>query len=378
MKYYAVTDDPNELLHYGVKGMKWGQHIFGKEREHSAGYRRAASKLSSKARHGISGTTSHWKRNVSPAVLRAKAQIKAAKKQAHAFVKEQRFMKRAIQKARENRLKYGKLSDDQVRRVTDRLTLEQRARQLGGTENPSFRRRMSGAFKDGMVRGTANGSAAYVEEKFRAKARYETQKKYGAKLAKLEAKAQIKKNKKVEKAALKQERKNAFKRAEIENRKDFYRDRLASGERVKLSESRFNPFGTRVRSQNLAERRRLESENSLKREAYKRYVLGGKNGGNPNDILKRMQDPEWKNFLSPPKPEKTGAARKLPGTRLSIRGIRQSSGESANTRANDWFANQSAASYMIMRGPGNSGQRSVNRPYVRVRRRRNRDYALRG
>ena len=25
MKYYAVTDDPNELMHYGVKGMKWGQ-----------------------------------------------------------------------------------------------------------------------------------------------------------------------------------------------------------------------------------------------------------------------------------------------------------------------------------------------------------------
>ena len=28
MKYYAVTDDPNELLHYGRLGMKWGQHIF--------------------------------------------------------------------------------------------------------------------------------------------------------------------------------------------------------------------------------------------------------------------------------------------------------------------------------------------------------------
>ena len=24
MKYYAVTEDPNELMHFGIKGMKWG------------------------------------------------------------------------------------------------------------------------------------------------------------------------------------------------------------------------------------------------------------------------------------------------------------------------------------------------------------------
>ena len=24
MTYYAVTNDPNELMHFGIKGMKWG------------------------------------------------------------------------------------------------------------------------------------------------------------------------------------------------------------------------------------------------------------------------------------------------------------------------------------------------------------------
>ena len=46
MKYYAVTDDPRELYHYGVKGMKWGQHLFGEDlRPKSPAYKRAASKL---------------------------------------------------------------------------------------------------------------------------------------------------------------------------------------------------------------------------------------------------------------------------------------------------------------------------------------------
>jgi hypothetical protein len=46
LKYYAVTDDINELYHYGVKGMKWGQHLFGDDlKPKSPGYKRAANKL---------------------------------------------------------------------------------------------------------------------------------------------------------------------------------------------------------------------------------------------------------------------------------------------------------------------------------------------
>ena len=42
MKYYAVTEDPRELYHYGVKGMKWGQHIFGEDpRPKSPAYKKA-------------------------------------------------------------------------------------------------------------------------------------------------------------------------------------------------------------------------------------------------------------------------------------------------------------------------------------------------
>ena len=43
MKYYAVTEDPNELFHYGRLGMKWGQHIFGEDK--SPAFRNAARKL---------------------------------------------------------------------------------------------------------------------------------------------------------------------------------------------------------------------------------------------------------------------------------------------------------------------------------------------
>ena len=197
MKYYAVTNDPNELAHYGRLGMKWGQHIFGGQK--SAAYKRASSKLSQSMRNGIASKKSSWRKSPSPAVLRAKAKAKAAKKEAKAFRKEQKFMDKAVQRAREGRLKYGKLSDDQVRRVTERLALEQRARQLGSTEKPKFKTRLKNAVQEGMLRGAAAGGAAYIEEQWRAKGRVAASKKYGKKLAKIEARDQAYKNKYLDK-----------------------------------------------------------------------------------------------------------------------------------------------------------------------------------
>ena len=106
MTYYAVTDDPNELVHWGVKGMKWGvrhdkpRHP-GSRRPRSVAYKRAQSKLGKMMRNGIKKAEANWKAYNSPKA------------------KEARFMKKAMEQARTGTLKYGKLTDAQVRRVTE-------------------------------------------------------------------------------------------------------------------------------------------------------------------------------------------------------------------------------------------------------------------
>ena len=134
MKYYAVTDDPSELMHYGVPGMKWGVHK-AKPNRRSPAYRKAQSKLGKMMKSGIKKAEAHWKAYHSQEA------------------KEKRFMDRATQKARTWTLKYGKLTDDQVRRITDRLQLEQRARSLGNTENLSYGKRLKTALKEGTIKG---------------------------------------------------------------------------------------------------------------------------------------------------------------------------------------------------------------------------------
>ena len=163
MKYYAVTDDPNELIHWGIKGMKWGvrrtdaqlghpRHT-GSKRPRSAAYKRAQSKLSASMRNGIKAVEAKWKAYNSP------------------VAKEERFMKKAMQKARTGTLKYGKLTDDQVNRVTERLYLERQARQLGSTENPRFLKRVKSAVGTGIVEGLGRGTASYLDERFRGRGR---------------------------------------------------------------------------------------------------------------------------------------------------------------------------------------------------------------
>ena len=188
MKYYAVTDDPNELMHYGVKGMKWGEHIFGEDkkssgsRKRSSGYKNATNKLSKTMQYGINAIKAKWAKAHTPAALRAKAQRK-----------EERFMKRSMQKAREGRLRYGKLTEDQIMKITNRLALEQQARRLGSTEQPKFIRRMHGALQEGMLKGTIEGEAAYMKSMLGAKGAYKAAKKYGKKQARVEARNEAKK-----------------------------------------------------------------------------------------------------------------------------------------------------------------------------------------
>ncbi len=221
MKYYAVTEDPNELLHYGRLGMKWGKHIFG---DRSEGYKKAFKKLKSMTVKSISkGATtakaavSAVKRNA--AIASENREIKRERKyqnavakaqrrmdliaglhqydQERAYAKElakdqkiqaaadkaymkearkearfERHMPKAIQQAREGTLKYKKLSDEQVQRITDRLALESQARRLGSTEEPSWRQQKKAAYRQGKLQGITRGTSAAMEEIARAGAQW--------------------------------------------------------------------------------------------------------------------------------------------------------------------------------------------------------------
>lgn len=296
MKYYAVTDDPNELMHYGREGMKWGQHIFG-DKPRSTAFRKAAGKLRQSMKTGIKNTRANWRKaSVARQKRRDARQLRAIKQQTSAYENlyrqsalagEQRQLKNEIrqenrarrqeakvekkfnkyvQQAREGRLRYGKLSDDQVRRVTDRLALERNARQLGSTEKPKFKTRLKEALQEGMIQGATRGGAAYIEESWRAKGKYKAEKKYGKKTAKAEAAAQNKKNRIIEKANYKADRKNAWKEAKLAQDKAFYKEKAESGERRSLMELGRNPISARTRRKNLIE---LRTQNEQAKDFYK-------------------------------------------------------------------------------------------------------------
>lgn len=183
MTYYAVTDDPNELAHFGILGMKWGRRRTpeqlghprhsGSRRPRSAAYQKAQSKLGLMMKSGIEKAKANWRTYNSP------------------YAKEERFMKKAMQQARNGTLKYGKLTDDQVQRVTDRLYLERQARQLGSTENPSFGKRLKTAFGEGVVKGVAQGTGAYIEERFRGRGRTTAELKADKRRAKYNSKEKV-------------------------------------------------------------------------------------------------------------------------------------------------------------------------------------------
>ena len=142
MRYYAVTENPDELMHWGVLGMKWGvrkerpRHTGARRR--STAYRKAQSKLGKMMKSGIKKAEANWKAYNSPEAKYA------------------RQTDRAIQRARKGKLKYGKLTDDQVRRVTERLELERQARALSNTEQ-RFTSRLSRSITEGVIKGVGEG-----------------------------------------------------------------------------------------------------------------------------------------------------------------------------------------------------------------------------
>lgn len=193
MTYYAVTDDPNELAHFGILGMKWGRRRTPEQLGHprhsgsrskkprSAAYKKASAKLNKSMRNGIEKAKTKWKEYNSPKA------------------KEARFMKKAMEKARTGTLKYGKLTDDQVRRVTERLALERNARQLGSTENPRYSKRLKMAVGEGIIRGIGQGTGAYIEERFRGRGRTTADIKRDKRMAKYEGRSDVQRRRAINK-----------------------------------------------------------------------------------------------------------------------------------------------------------------------------------
>lgn len=310
MKYYAVTDDPRELYHYGVKGMKWGQHIFG-DKPKSPGYHRALKKLRTNVQKASSATAktvskvakaakktatqigydvrAKQQNRFEKSVAKAQAKLdksnikfdnyqidtarKAIEKKANKAIKvlkrqdnaikrkenfnnavsavqktanqiaqtkrdmEQRRYNKAVEKAQkrnklsdalrgldqENKLykqadrerkmdalrekqadvmanndlkslqkavrveknmpkyyqeartgmlSYGKLSDEQIGRLQNRLALEANTRRLGSTEAPSWHQQKKAARRQGYLQGITKGIAAGMEEVGKASVQY--------------------------------------------------------------------------------------------------------------------------------------------------------------------------------------------------------------
>lgn len=299
MKYYAVTEDPRELYHYGVKGMKWGQHIFG-DKPKSPGYHKAVKKLKSlsakaskataksvstvgqtvkkSAQQMLYNARAAQQKRFNKAVERSQKRydkidqkienyyankpVKDAKKQAAvnsvkqgvsavaSFVrkapgqiayavrkneenryqkavkkaqdrnklsdalrgldKEEKLIKQVnrdrkmeelrekhadimadndlktmqkavrveknmpkyYQEARTGQLKYGKLSNEQISRLQNRLALEANTRRLGSTEEPSWREQKKQARRQGYLQGITKGVSAGMEEVARAGVQY--------------------------------------------------------------------------------------------------------------------------------------------------------------------------------------------------------------
>ena len=224
MKYYAVTDDPNELLHYGVKGMKWGQHLFGDDlRPKSAGYKRALGKLRNSAKKAKTATVKTVKNaraslqksatqrainkqqkqedKYNKAVAKAQQRInivsnlsnvdkmrayekqiesdykaqrnadRAALKRERRYAKNEGKMDKYLKQAREGKLKYGKLSEEQVGRITDRLSMEARSRSLNGAEK-TWRQKKKEARRAGVLGGIESGTKAAMTEVARAGVQY--------------------------------------------------------------------------------------------------------------------------------------------------------------------------------------------------------------
>lgn len=315
MKYYAVTENPNELFHYGVKGMKWGQHIFG-DKPKSPGYRRAINKLRVSIKTGAKSGAQRIKatakktaaqaafnyrraeqKHYENAVKRAQKRIQNAEfkanryafkkaalqklqiaKEAKKAFKAEKHFDKYLQQAREGRLRYGKLTDEQVRRVTDRLNTEMAARRLGNVEKSRYRTRLKEAFKEGTIQGAMRGTASGMEAVAVAKIQNRLDRKRVLD-------TQSKQRAKRERAVNKIKNKKSHRELQKEFQREVYEEQLHEGKKgsvkTRLAAEAYKKLNSGKDASN--------ANNNIRDAIYRRYVLGGKNDST-EDILARARN----------------------------------------------------------------------------------------
>lgn len=183
MTYYAVTNDPNELMHFGIKGMKWGvirtpeqlgHHKSTSNRSRkprSPAYLKASAKLSRSMQAGIAKAQANWKAYNSPAQKAQRAENRAINKQIRDYKRNEKAFQKHLELARQGRLRYKGISDAEVSRITDRLALERSSRLLSGTEKQSFGRRLKEKVGEGVIEGVGRGVSGYIGERMTGRGR---------------------------------------------------------------------------------------------------------------------------------------------------------------------------------------------------------------
>lgn len=217
MKYYAVTEDPNELMHYGILGMKWGvrkerpRHVGSRKR--SPAYKKAQSKLGKMMKSGIKKAEANWKAYNSPEAKYA------------------RQTDRAIQQARKGKLKYGKLTDEQVRRVTERLDLERQARALSNTER-TFINRLGRSVSEGIVTGVGQGFGKMASEAIGRRSVLKTDRRRAEQQDRLDREKEKRKIKNARREAEEKMRRE-FEQEQLKDKYEYERDRNRERERLR-------------------------------------------------------------------------------------------------------------------------------------------------
>ena len=109
---------------------------------------------------GIARAQANWSAYQSPAAKAYRAEKRHEKK-----------FEKNLQRAREGRLTYKGISDEDVYRIQDRLAIENQTRAMSGREKQSFRRRLNERIGEGIIEGVGRGTSNYITERMTGRGR---------------------------------------------------------------------------------------------------------------------------------------------------------------------------------------------------------------